>query len=161
MASPCRGHRVSASLPEAVERFVTTVGRDIEAVASVRHLDLAQLRRDIVTDVSHLVAAFIDADMNHSDEELKAYIEIVGPLMDDRMAYASPDTLRRAGWITGKRALLGRPGPVFEMLLAADRCDPRDRSWRYLKAATAIGHAVAAIDLHTNQIELDALNRHR
>src|SRR5690625_3946792 len=105
MASTCRGHRVSASLHEAVERFVTTVGRDIEAIASVRPRALAQLRRDIVTDVSHLVAAFIDADMTHSDEELKAYIDIVGPLMDDRMAYASPDTLRRAASITGTRAL--------------------------------------------------------
>lgn len=152
---------MSATLQEVVDRFVTTVGRDIEAIASDRHLDLAQLKRDIVTDVSHLIAAFIDADMNHSDEELKAYIEVVSPLMGDRMASASPDTLRRAGWITGKRALLGRPGPVFELLLAADRRDPRDRAWRYLKLATAVGHAVAALDLETNQIELDALNRHR
>ena len=57
--------------------------------------------------------------------------------------------------------MLDHVTPLFELLLITDCTDPKDRAWRFLKAMTKLGQAVAAIDLHTNRAELDALDRHR
>lgn len=152
---------MSDVLRDAVDGFVTTVGQDVAAIATARGLDTERVRRDVEAEVSDLVAAFIDADTHHSDDALAAYIEVVGARMRSRLARATPEGLRHAELFTGKRALLGRPSGLFDLLLAADRDDPKDRAWRYLKAMTRVGQAVAAIDLHANRAELDALNRHR
>ncbi len=152
---------MSEPLRDAVDGFISTVGQDVAALATARGLETDRIRRDIEAEVSDLVAAFIDADTHHSDDALAAYIEVIGARMRSRLARATPEGLRHAGLFTGKRALLGRPSGVFELLLAADRDDSKDRAWRYVKAMTRIGQAVAAIDLHANRAELDALNRHR
>jgi hypothetical protein len=152
---------VSDVLRDAVDAFVSTVGQDLAAIATANGLDTERVRRDVEAEVGDLVAAFIDADTNHSDEALTAYIHVIGRHMRSRLARATPEGLRHAGLFAGKRALLGRPSRMFELLLSADRTDPRDRAWRYLKAMTRVGQAVAALDLHANRAELDALNRHR
>jgi hypothetical protein len=154
-------HDVSDVLRDAVDAFVSTVGQDVAAMATANGLDTERVRRDVEAEVSDLVAAFIDADTNHSDEALTAYIHVIGRHMRSRLARATPEGLRHAGLFAGKRALLGRPSRMFDLLLVADRNDPRDRAWRYLKAMTRVGQAVAALDLHANRAELDALNRHR
>lgn len=152
---------MSEPLRDAVDGFISTVGQDVAALATSQGLDTERVRRDVEAEVSDLVAAFIDADTHHSDDALAAYIEVVGARMRSRLARATPEGLRHAGLFNGKRALLGRPSRLFDLLLAADRHEPKDRAWRYLKAMTRIGQAVAAIDLHANRAELDALNRHR
>jgi Cdc6-like AAA superfamily ATPase len=57
--------------------------------------------------------------------------------------------------------MLGTTSSTFRVLLQADRGDGDDRAWRYLKAATEVGRAVGAVDLHTSEVELDAINRFR
>lgn len=148
-------------LRDAVDGFISTVGQDVAAIATARGLDTEGVRRDVEAEASELVAAFIDADTHHSDDALSAYIEVIGARMRSRLARATPEGLRQARLFAGKRALLGRVTPLFELLLITDRADPKDRAWRYLKAMTKLGQAVAAIDLHANRAELDALNRHR
>lgn len=152
---------MSALLRDAVDEFITIVGQDVAAIATARGLDTERVRRDVEAEVSDLVAAFIDADTHHSDAALAAYIEVIGARMRSRLARATPEGLRQAGLFTGKRSLLGHASAMFDLLLAADRDDPKDRGWRYLKAMTRVGQAVAAVDLHANRAELDALNRHR
>jgi hypothetical protein len=152
---------VSDVLRDAVDGFISAVGQDLAAIATARGMDTARVRRDVEAEVGDLVAAFIDADTHHSDEALTAYIRVVGRHLRSQLARATPEGLRHAGLFTGKRALLGRPSRMFDLLLTADQADPRDRAWRYLKAMTRIGQAVAALDLHANRTELDALNRHR
>lgn len=152
---------MSGPLHDAVEAFVAAVGHDLATLATTRGLATDRVRADVDVEVADLVAAFIDADAHHTDEELASYLAVIGPRMAGRMARATPDGLRRAGVLNGRRALLGHPSRVFEVLVSADRTDDGDRAWRYLKAATHVGQAVAALDLHTSQVELDALNRFR
>jgi hypothetical protein len=157
---------VSRTLVDAVERFVTVVGQDLAALVASRGLDTARVRADVEVEVAELVAAFIDADAVHTDAELDAYLRVVGPTRAGHLARATPDGLRRAGVLNGKRALLAHPSRLFSVLLEADRLEqlagePGARTWRYLVEATALGQAVAALDLHASPTELDAITRLR
>jgi hypothetical protein len=157
---------VSRTLADAVERFVTVVGQDLAALVASRGLDTARVRADVEVEVAELVAAFIDADAVHTDAELDAYLRVVGPTRAGHLARATPDGLRRAGVLNGKRALLAHPSRLFSVLLEADRIEqvagePGARTWRYLAEATALGQAVAALDLHASPTELDAITRLR
>jgi hypothetical protein len=157
---------VSQTLADAVERFVTVVGQDLAALVASRGLDSTRVRSDLEVEVADLVAAFIDADAVHTDAELVAYLAVVGPTRPGRLARATPDGLRRAGVLNGKRTLLTHPSRVFEVLLEADRLEQDrvtagGRAWRYLREAVALGQAVAAVDLHATPAELDAITRLR
>jgi hypothetical protein len=158
--------QVSRTLADAVERFVTVVGQDLAALVASRGLDTSRVRTDLEVEVADLVAAFVDADAVHTDAELEAYLAVIGPTRPGRLARATPDGLRRAGVLNGKRTLLTQPSRVFEVLLEADRLEqasgtPGARAWRYLREAVALGQAVAAVDLHVTPAELDAITRLR
>jgi hypothetical protein len=157
---------VSQTLADAVDRFITIVGQDLAALVASRGLDTSRVRADLEVEVADLVGAFIDADAVHSDGELEAYLRVIGPTRPGRLARATPDGLRRAGVLNGKRALLSHPTRVFEVLLEADRLEQQSgtaggRSWRYLREVIALGQAVASIDLHASPAELDAITRLR
>jgi hypothetical protein len=157
---------VSRTLADAVGRFVTVVGQDLAALVASRGLDTGRVRADVEVEVAELVAAFIDADAVHTDAELDAYLRVVGPTRAGHLARATPDGLRRAGVLNGKRALLGHPSRLFSVLLEADRLEQTSgsagaRTWRYLAEATAVGQAVASLDLHATPTELDAITRLR
>jgi hypothetical protein len=157
---------VSRTLADAVDRFVTVVGQDLAALVASRGLDTTRVRADLEVEVADLVAAFIDADAVHTDAELEAYLRVIGPTRAGRLARATPDGLRRAGVLNGKRALLGHPSRVFDVLLEADRLEVASgaaggRAWRYLAEVTALGQAVASLDLHASPGELDAITRLR
>jgi hypothetical protein len=157
---------LSRTLADAVQRFITVVGQDLAALVASRGLDTSRVRSDLEVEVADLVAAFIDADAVHTDAELDAYLQVIGPTRAGLLARATPDGLRRAGVLNGKRALLGHPSRLFEVLLEADRLDAQgaaagDRSWRYLAEAAALGRAVASLDLHASPSELDAITRLR
>jgi hypothetical protein len=157
---------VSQTLADAVDRFVTVVGQDLAALVASRGLDTIRIRSDLELEVADLVAAFIDADAVHTDAELEAYLGVIGPFRPGRLARATPDGLRRAGVLNGKRTLLTQPSRTFEVLLEADRLEQASgtaggRAWRYLREAVALGQAVAAVDLHATPAELDAITRLR
>jgi hypothetical protein len=157
---------VSRTLADAVDRFVTVVGQDLAALVAARGLDTSRVRADVEVEVGELVAAFIDADAVHTDAELDAYLGVIGPTRAGQLARATPDGLRRAGVLNGKRALLAHPSRLFSVLLEADRLEQGAgeagaRTWRYLAVATAVGQAVAALDLHASPTELDAITRLR
>jgi hypothetical protein len=157
---------VSQALADAVERFITVVGQDLAALVASRGLDTTRVRADLEVEVAELVGAFIDTDATHTDAELEAYLRVIGPTRPGRLARATPDGLRRAGVLNGKRALLTHPSRVFEVLLEADRLEQASgttggRSWRYLREVIALGQAVASIDLHATPGELDAITRFR
>ena len=179
---------MSATLQDAVDRFVETVGQDLAStVAAAGHATI-RVRDDVVADAAELVAAFIDADTDHTDAEVGAYLAVVAPLTDARLAAATIADVRRAGVLTGRRRRLTHTSPVFDVLLeadradrgpgapvtgiadrgpgapgagTADRADRADRAWRYLKAAVGLGQAVASLDLDVSAVELDAIDRFR
>jgi hypothetical protein len=157
---------VSRTLADAVERFVTVVGQDLAALVASRGLDTSRVRQDLEVEAADLVGGFIDADGVHTDDELAAYLAVVGALAPGRLARATPQGLRAAGVLNGKRAVLAHPSRVFDVLLEADRLEQDagatgGRAWRYVREAVAVGQAVASLDLHANPAELDAITRLR
>jgi Cdc6-like AAA superfamily ATPase len=152
---------VSTTLRDAVDGFVRTCGQDLAALASSRGRDTERIADDVRDEAILLVEAFIDADADHSDEQLEGYLTLVRGLRPGRLSRTDAAGLRREGALAGRRRRLHETGPLFDVLVAADRGDHGQRSWRYLKAAVALGHAVAALDLHTSREELAAIERFR
>ncbi len=148
---------MTAMLDAAVDRFVATVTDDLVSAGTPP----GDARTDAVAEAVALTAAFVDADVHHSDGEVAAFLAVAGPRVGPPLQDASPTDLRRSGMLTGARARLGRPSDLARTLLAADRGDDGDRVWRYLQATVALGHAVAAVDLEPSQVELDAVARFR
>ncbi|TVP68877.1 MAG: AAA family ATPase [Nitriliruptor sp.] len=148
---------MTAMLDAAVDRFVATVTDDLVSAGTPP----GHARTDAVAEAVALTAAFVDADVHHSDGEVAAFLAVAGPHVGPPLQDASPTDLRRSGMLTGARARLGRPSDLARTLLAADRGDDGDRVWRYLQATVALGHAVAAVDLEPSQVELDAIARFR
>ena len=152
---------MSATLRDAVESFVTTVGQDLAALASASGMGTERVATDVEEEAVGLVEAFVDADTDHSDAQLQGYLDVIAHRHPGRLARTDADGLRKAGILEGRRRALGKPSRLFELLVAADRNDAGDRSWRYLRTAIALGHAVASLDLHTSRAELDAIERFR
>ena len=152
---------MSGTLGDAVDRFVRVVGQDLAALASARGMGTDRSAGDVEDEAIALVEAFVDADVHHSDEQLDGYLDLVRARRSGSLSRTDAQGLRRAGALTGRRRMLGDPTQLFEVLVAADATDEGQRSWRYLKAAIALGHAVAALDLHTSREELDAIERFR
>jgi hypothetical protein len=148
---------VTAALEAAIDRFVATVATDL-AGADVPE---GRARTDAIAEAVSLTAAFIDADVLHTDSEVAAFIAVAGPRVGPQLQEASLTDVRRSGLLTGARTRLGQTSELARRLLAADRRDDGDRVWRYLQAAVALGHAVAAIDLEPSDVELDAVARFR
>jgi hypothetical protein len=148
---------VSATLGPAVDGFVADVTEQLRSAG----VGLDAARAAAIAEAAALTAAFIDADVVHTDGELTAYLEVFGPLKGPPLDGASLDDLRRSGRLVGARAQLTDTTSVFDRLLAADRRDGGDRAWGHLQATIALGHAVATLDLHTSTVELDAIARYR
>ena len=121
----------------------------------------AEVERDVVNEAYDLVAAFVDSDGLHTDDELWALIAAFGPRMDTQLSRATPADVRTAGIVAGKRAWLDRPSLLFDTLLAADRKKGTTHAWGYYIAAMRLAHVVASLDAHTAHAELDALDRFR
>jgi len=148
---------VTAALEAAVARFVTDVSDDLAGFGPTDRDAAASATAEAVA----LTAAFIDADVLHTDAEVAAYVAVAGPRVGPPLDGSSAAEVRRSGVLTGARARLGQPSEVARRLLVADAQDDGDRVWRYLQAAIALGHAVAAVDDEASQVELDAIARFR
>jgi Cdc6-like AAA superfamily ATPase len=148
---------VTAALEAAVARFVADVSDDLARLGFPDRDAAASATAEAVA----LTAAFIDADVLHTDAEVAAYVAVAAPRVGPPLDGSSPAEVRRSGVLTGARARLGQPSDVARRLLVADAQDDGDRVWRYLQAAIALGHAVAAVDDEASQVELDAIARFR
>ena len=96
-----------------------------------------------------------------SDDELWEVLAAFGPLLETRLAGATPDALRDSRLIDAQRSFTAAPSALFEVLLAADARGDSAHARGYYDGAIEIAFAVAAIDLHTSDGELDAIERFR
>ncbi|MDQ3897597.1 MAG: hypothetical protein M3326_10220, partial [Actinomycetota bacterium] len=149
-----------------LSRLVETFVRDFAPVLVdlVSHLPLAKadkLPEDVALEAFNLVAAFIDADGRHTDEELWAFIHTFAARFDTVARAASPAALRAAGLLAGRRTFLDAPSPLFAVLVRADLQRGTDHAWRYYLASIDIAHAVFALDDHPSHAELTAVERFR
>ncbi|HEX2047586.1 MAG TPA: AAA family ATPase [Acidimicrobiales bacterium] len=120
-----------------------------------------KLPEDVALEAFNLVAAFIDADGRHTDEELWAFIHAFAGRFDTVARAASPPALRAAGLLAGRRTFLDTPSPLFEVLVRADVKRRTSHAWRYYLASIDIAHAVFALDDHPSHAELTAVERFR
>ena len=146
----------------AVGRFLDEVTPVVEALGSgVPAIRADRLAGDVALEVFDLACALVDADGLHTDNELYALIATFGPLLETHLGHATPEDLRRAGFVTGKRRWVEQPSPLFDLLLAADRRNATSASWTYYERAMAVAHEVAATDAHVSRLELVGLEQLR
>ena len=157
---PDAGDPVSDALVAPVQAFVVDVGRSLDELAGRAGTSRGTAREDVATEAAAIVSGIIDADVTHTDDELRAYLTAIGPLLFGG-TYTTPGEVRGSGIVSGKRTWLLRPSPLFELLVDADAADGGQRSWRYYRAAMDLAHSTASVDVHTTQAELEAIDRFR
>ena len=93
----------------------------------------------------NLVAAFIDADERHTDDEVWALLTTFGPRMETVLVYATPEDVRAAGLLKGKRTWLDKPTVLFDILVKSDAHGrSKGAADIYVDRALAIAHTVWA-----------------
>ncbi|MDQ4068172.1 MAG: AAA family ATPase [Actinomycetota bacterium] len=153
---------MESPLSRPVETFVgefAPVLVDLVADLSLAKAD--KLPQDVALEAFNLVAAFIDADGRHTDEELWAFVHTFAARFDTVARAASPPALRASGLLAGRRAFLDAPSPLFDVLVRADLRRGTNHAWRYYLAAIELAHAVFALDAHPSHAELTAVERFR
>lgn len=155
------------ALVTSTRRFVEAVGDALAEVsaglgsAGTPRVDGARWRHDAALEAFNLACAFVAADERISDDELWALLGAFGPLLETRLAGATPAALRESGLVEAQRGFLDQPSPLLEVLLAADARQGTALARRYHDLAADVGFAVAAVDLHTSRSELEAIERFR
>lgn len=153
---------MTTSLVEPTRRFADAVGGALEEVgSSVAGLHPERLRHDATLEAFNMVCGLISADGRQSDDELWELLAAFGPQLETRLAGTTPGELRDSGLVGAQAGFTQRISPMFELLLAADAEDGGDRARAYYGHAIDIAFAVAAIDLHTSERELAAIERFR
>ena len=153
---------MSESLVEPTRRFVDAVAAALEDLGSeVAGVDPGRWRHDATLEAFNLACGLVAIDHRMSDDELWELLAAFGPLLDTQLGGATPDGLRESGLVDAQRTFAERPSAMFEVLLAADERRGSQHARTYYRHAVEIGFAVAAIDLHTSDTELDAIERYR
>ncbi len=145
---------VSGVLGKYVDGFVDAVAADLAALAGDDH------RGDVTIDAGELAAAVFDSDGRLSGDELRAWVDDIGPRLDPPVIL-TPDRLRDGGMLQGKRSWLDRPSTLFDLLVKADARDGGGRATRYYEGAMRLAHASAAVDLVPSPDEIAAIDRYR
>jgi hypothetical protein len=140
---------------DAVSSALADIGAGLEGVRPDRW------RQDAALEAFNLVCGLVAIDHQVSDDELWEVLGAFGPLLETRLAGATPDALRSSGLIDAQRDFAAAPSALFEVLLAADAKGASDHARAYYAAAVEIAFAVAAIDLHTSDRELEAIEAFR
>lgn len=144
-------------LEREITAFVDDVSREVAALSGRPPTEHAS---DVMRDAANLVAAIIDSDGRMTEDELRAYANDVGPLLDPPL-FVTPDQLRETRVLQGTANWLLDVGPLLELLLGADRRDGTRRSHVYYERGLRLAHVVAAADLVPSPGELAAIDRLR
>ena len=145
---------VAGVLAKYVDAFVDGVAAELQALAGDDH------RADVTIDAGELAAAVFDSDGRLSGDELRAWVDDVGPRLAPPVII-TPDRLREGGMLQGKRTWLNRPSTLFDLLVKADARDNGRRASRYYELAMRLAHASAAVDLVPSPDEVAAIDRYR
>ncbi len=153
---------MSGSLVEPSRRFIDTVGGALAEVSGgVPGVRPERWRHDAALEAFNLVCGLVTSDRRVSDDELWEALGAFGPLLETQLAGATPTALRESGLVDAQRGFAERPSALFEVLLAADAKHGTLHARAYYDCAVELAFAVAAIDLHTSEHELEAVERFR
>jgi hypothetical protein len=151
----------TSTLDEPVERFIAETGESLDQLArSVGH-PLGELEHDVVIEAYNIAAAFIDADVTQTDDELSALIHTFGGRLNADLGKLPPSQLRRTSLVSGKQGWIATPSALFSLLVDADRKGDTRLAWRYYDNAMHIAHAACALDTITTDEELRSLEQFR
>src|SRR3954454_15077502 len=128
---------IGHALDDPVDRFVTDITAAIVRLArTVDGVQVASLPADVTTEAFAIVAAFVDADHNHTDDELWAVISaFAGRGVPPGLTSAGPDDVRRAGLVVDKLGWIETPSTLFGILVDADARAGTTDAWRYYEDA--------------------------
>jgi hypothetical protein len=146
-------------LQRAVDRFIDDVTAAMREV--VKHLpkvDGRRLEQDVATEAFDLVAALIDVDRSHTDDELWAVIFAFHRWLPSELALAKPDDLRRSHLFVDRARWLGQPSAMLQILTTADARFGTTHSRTYYDQAMGVAFTVAALDDAPTRAELQAID---
>ena len=150
------------ALADAVRAFVDELSPVMAEIAGdLDGVDAEDLRHDVVLEAYNLSLAFIDCDDRQSDDELLGLIEAFGPRLDSQLDHATPDVIRDAGLVTGKKAGLAETTVLFDILRKADERHGTTHARRYYDLALQIAYTVASLDARPSEAELRAIDDYR
>jgi hypothetical protein len=155
---------MAENLVVPVRRFVdrvTPLLTELGKGAAASGLNVGRMQHDAVLEAFNVSCGLLAGDGRQSDDELWELMAAFGPLLETPLAGSTPDELRESGVVGKQAAFTGTPSAMFEVLLAADRRDGGNRARTYYEAALEVAYAVAAVDLHTSEDELVAIERFR
>jgi len=153
---------VSESLVAPTRRFVEVVATALGSVgAEVAGVPPERWRHDAALEAFNLTCGLVAIDGRTTDDELWELLGAFGPQLETRLAGATPAALRDSGLVEAQQGFATAPSPLFEVLLTADRRADTGHARAYYDAAIEIAFAVAAVDLHTSDTELEAIERFR
>src|SRR3954452_4717908 len=153
---------IARPLDAPVDRFVTDVTAALVRLAQqVPNVQAAALPADVNAEAFDIAAAFVDADHNHTDDELWALISAFAGRLETSLGSARPDDVRRAGLVVDKLRWIEQPSTMFDILVGADARFGTTDAWRYYEDAMALAHTVCSLDAHPSPSELEALDRFR
>jgi SpoVK/Ycf46/Vps4 family AAA+-type ATPase len=154
---------IDHALTGPVDEFIAEVTAHLQRLSeSLRGVKSDQLTDDVTLEAYNLVAAFIDADERHSNDEVWALLTTFGPRLDTLLQYATPADVRKAGLLTGKRAWLDKPTVLFDILAKSDAHNRSKGSAQvYVDRALTIAHTVCSLDQFPAEAELRALESYR
>jgi len=138
-----------------VDRFVAELAPEVARI-SPRILD-----SDLSLEAYNLVAAFIDVDGHHSEDELWAFITTFAPRFETQLQRATPNDVRRAGLVAGKASWLEKPSVLFDILVRHDVSSGATASRRYVELALAVARVVCSLDSQPAGPKLAALDHFR
>jgi ATPase family protein associated with various cellular activities (AAA)/AAA lid domain-containing protein len=143
------------ALTGPVDRFVAELGPEVTSISP------RILESDLTLEAYNIVAAFIDVDGRHGEEELWAFITTFAPRFETQLQKATPADVRRAGLVHGKAAWLEQPSVLFDILVRHDAAAGSSLSGRYLELAVDLARAVCAVDRAPSQVKIVALDQFR
>jgi hypothetical protein len=121
-----------------------------------------ELAKDVTLEAYNLVAAFIDADDRHTDDEIWALLTTFGPRLDTVAQFGTPADVRKAGLLAGKRSWLDTPTVLFDILVKSDAHGRSEGASRtYAERALDVAHTVCSLDTFPAETELRALEKYR
>jgi Cdc6-like AAA superfamily ATPase len=129
--------------------------------ATVPGIRADQVVADMTTEAWNVAAAFIDADGNHTDEELLSLLIAFAPRMDSMTSFGGPEGMRKVGLLDDRRGWLDKPSLLFDTLVQVDAKGGSGHAWAYYEGALAIAHTVSLLDGYPSRDELVAIDRFR
>ena len=98
---------MTESLVEPTRRFIDDVTSSLEEVSrSVEGLRGDQLRGDVALEAFNLVCGLVAIDRRTSDDELWEVLGAFGPLLETRLAGATPEALRDSGLVEDRKSVV-------------------------------------------------------